>query len=60
MYVESYGLVLEEGDAEHLIDAGFTYLVAPNFQLDISGGLGVNEETLDNFNSFGLTYRLPD
>ena len=57
MFVESYGLVFEEGDAEHKMDAGLTYLVTPNFQLDISGGLGLNEETIDNFISLGLTYR---
>jgi len=60
MFVESYGTVPEKGADAHLLDAGFTYLVLPNFQLDISGGLGLNDAALDNFISFGLTYRLPE
>ena len=60
MFVESYGTVPEQGADAHLLDAGFTYLVLPNFQLDISGGLGLNDAAIDNFVSFGLTYRLPE
>ncbi|MBS0010502.1 MAG: transporter [Bacteroidales bacterium] len=59
MFVEGYGLLAEEGDSEHLLDAGFTYLLLPNFQLDISGGIGVNDSAIDSFLSVGLTYRLP-
>lgn len=60
MFVEGYGLIPEEGDSENLFDAGFTYLLFPNFQLDLSGGIGLNEDAVDNFLSFGLTYRLPN
>jgi hypothetical protein len=60
MFVEEYGLIPEAGDSEHLFDAGFTYLVLPNFQLYISGGIGLNDDAIDNFLSFGLTYRLPN
>jgi len=59
MFVEAFGLLPEEGDSEHLFDAGFTYLVLPNFQLDVSGGVGLNDDAIDNFLSFGFTYRLP-
>lgn len=59
MFVEGFGILPEEGDSEHLIDAGFTFLVLPNFQLDISCGIGLNDNAIDNFLSFGLTYRLP-
>lgn len=41
MFVEGFGLLPEEGESEHLFDAGFTYLVLPNFQLDLSGGIGL-------------------
>jgi hypothetical protein len=58
-YVEGFGFIPEEGRATHLIDAGFTFLVLPNLQLDISGGLGLTEESIDNYLSFGLSYRLP-
>lgn len=58
-YIESYGAFPEEGKPEHLADAGFTYLVSPNFQLDLSGGIGLYNAT-DNFISCGFTYRIPD
>lgn len=59
MFAEGFGLIPEEGDSEHLFDTGFTYLVLPNFQLDLSGGIGINDIAIDNFYSIGLTYRLP-
>ena len=57
MFVEGFGLLPEEGDSQRQFDAGFTYLVLPNFQLDISGGIGLNEYAMDNFLGFGFTYR---
>lgn len=59
MFIESYGLIPETGEAEHLLDAGFTYLLLPNLQFDASGGIGIYN-SIDNFISLGLTYRLPD
>ncbi len=56
-YLESYGNIIEKDQSEYLIDAGLTYLLSPIFQLDISTGLGLNDEAIDNFLSFGLTYR---
>ena len=58
MYVESYGAIIENNNSEHLVDGGFTYHILPNFQADISGGIGLNANAIDNFISFGLTYRL--
>ncbi|MDD2632565.1 MAG: transporter [Bacteroidales bacterium] len=59
MFVESFGAIQEAGTAQHQIDAGFTYLLTPNFQVDISGGIGLNDAAPDNFISFGLSYRIP-
>lgn len=59
MFVESFGLIPEDGSPEHLLDAGFTYLILPNLQLDLSGGLGLNSNSIDDFISLGLSYRLP-
>jgi hypothetical protein len=58
-YIEGFGFIPEKGTAKHLIDAGFTFLVLSNLQLDISGGLGLSAESIDNYLSFGLSYRLP-
>ncbi len=58
-FVEAFGFVPEEGRANHLVDGGFTWLVLPNLQFDISGGLGLTKESIDNYLSFGLSYRLP-
>lgn len=60
MFAESYGLLNPEGKPENLVDAGFTYLVLRNLQLDLSGGIGLNDQAIDNFISFGLTLRIPD
>lgn len=57
MFVESYGTLKDGGNSENLLDAGFTYLISPNLQLDASGGIGINEKATDNFVSLGLSYR---
>lgn len=59
MFIESYGWMAEEGEAEHLLDAGLTYLVLPNLQFDVSAGIGLIS-SIDNFISFGLTFRIPE
>ena len=58
MFIESYGWLHEAG-AEHLLDTGLTYLLLPNFQFDVSAGIGL-KNSIDNFISLGLTYRLPE
>lgn len=59
MFVEAFGVMATEKENEHLVDAGFTWLVLPNLQLDFSGGLGLNEAASDYFISAGLSYRIP-
>ena len=58
-FIESYGSIPESGVAEHMADADFTWLVLPNLQLDVSGGLGLNDIAIDHFLSLGLSYRVP-
>lgn len=41
-------------------DFGFTYLVRPNLQLDLSSGLGFSKISPDFFISTGLSWRIPD
>ena len=59
MFIESYGLIPNWDEAVHLADAGVTYLILPNLQLDFSAGLGLNESAIDHFIGFGLSYRIP-
>ncbi len=59
MFAESYGLLLKNMDDNHLLDAGFTFLILPNLQADLSGGIGLNKSAIDNFISFGFSYRIP-
>ena len=47
------------GDAAHSVDGGFTYLIRPNVQFDISGGVGLNDAADDWFIGMGLSFRLP-
>jgi hypothetical protein len=60
MFVEGFGLFATGADNKHLADAGFTWLLLPNLQFDISGGIGLNEAASDFFISTGLSYRIPD
>lgn len=55
-FIESYGTFFENGHQEHLADAGFTYLLEQNLQLDLSAGIGLNEDPIDYFVSFGFSY----
>ncbi len=56
LFVESYGYFMESDENIHQFDAGFTYLVEKNFQLDVSGGVGLSENAPDSFVSFGFSY----
>jgi hypothetical protein len=54
-YVEPYGYIDKDGNELHLINGGFTYLVTDNFLIDLTGGLGLNEEAPDNFIGCGAS-----
>lgn len=47
------------GGPAHMADAGMTYLVMNNFQLDLAFGAGINDNADDWFILGGITYRLP-
>lgn len=57
-FAEVYGYVIEDSDPDHRFDTGATYLINDNFQLDLSGGFGINDKAPDYFISGGLSYRL--
>jgi hypothetical protein len=57
-YMELYGDFPEGNKANHLWDAGFTYLISDNFQLDISGGTSITKGQ-DVMIGTGISFRLP-
>ena len=48
-----------EGDPEHLLDGGLTYLLRDNLQLDAFAGIGLSQDADDWFAGAGVTLRLP-
>jgi hypothetical protein len=58
IFIESYGRYALDEPADHRADAGVTFLLMPNFQIDASAGLGISEAAPDYFVSFGASYRI--
>jgi len=60
-FVEVFGEVAgsAEGPPAHSFDAGFTYLLRPNLQLDLSSGVGLSATADDWFVGAGLSFRFP-
>lgn len=57
-FLEYYGNFPKTGnDYDNNIDAGFTYLINKNFQIDIYGGLGLSKISNDFILGSGLSYR---
>jgi hypothetical protein len=60
-FVELFGEVptSAEGGPAHLFDAGVTWLMRPNVQLDAAAGVGLSDDAPDWFAGVGLSVRLP-
>lgn len=60
-FVELFGTtpLSARGDDALSADAGFTWLVRPNLQLDVAAGAGLEGEAPDAFVGVGVTYRWP-
>jgi hypothetical protein len=56
-YVEFYGFLPQIEKPDHRFDAGLNYLLNPNHQLDISGGIGLSETSPDYFVALGYSFR---
>lgn len=59
VYGEFYGLVPEKGSAWHQFDAGLSWLIMRNLQVDVSAGTALNAAAPDYFVATGLSVRLP-
>jgi len=59
-FVEFFGSVpLEEQEDRHGFDAGIAWRILPTVQIDLFGGVGLNDAAVDAFVSAGLSFRLP-
>lgn len=56
-YFETFGEIVEFNDCISNFDSGITYLIRDNIQLDISLGLGLNQEM--NYFSVGFSMNIP-
>ena len=59
VFAEVYGAVPSDEDDVHSFDAGVTWLLRQNLQLDAAGGLGLSEAADDWFLGIGCSYRYP-
>ena len=58
LYVELYGDLPEDSMANHFWDAGLTYLIMNNLQVDATVGSSITEGQ-DLLLSAGMSYRIP-
>ena len=58
-FIEYFGIYpnSRNSDCAHSVDGGFTYLLTDNVQLDVSTGVGLNEEAPDFFVGAGIAMR---
>lgn len=57
-YAEFFGFMPETNKANHSFDGGFTYLINPNFMLDLSSGIGITENAPEHYIAFGFSFRI--
>lgn len=57
VYAETYGEFERNTSASHFYDAGFTYLLTPNFQIDLRAGQSISSGQ-DLMLGFEITYLL--
>jgi Putative MetA-pathway of phenol degradation len=56
-FIELYGFAPQNSKADHRFDAGLTYLVNNNAQIDVSAGFGITENAPKHFISCGYSFR---
>jgi hypothetical protein len=59
-FLELYGFVPQELHADHRFTCGLSYLFRPNVLFDISGGVGITDNSPDYYLAFGFSFRLKD
>ncbi|MFL5809998.1 MAG: transporter, partial [Flavisolibacter sp.] len=56
-FIEVYGF-FGKSDPQHSLDAGFSYLLSDNMQLDLAAGFGLSKSAGDSFITMGFSFRL--
>ncbi len=56
-FIEGYGYLPEIGGGSLLGDGGLTYKITPDFQLDVSAGLGITKDAPGGFVNAGFSWR---
>jgi hypothetical protein len=59
LFAEVYGFVTEDEDADHRLDAGVTFLITDQLQLDAAAGMGITANAPDAFVGCGISWRFP-
>jgi len=57
-YIELFGFAPQSDKANHNFDGGLTYLINPNFMLDLSAGFGITENAPDHYLAIGFSFRI--
>jgi hypothetical protein len=57
-YVEAFGFY-EEDLWQHNLDAGVAFYITNNTKLDMSGGIGLGNNTMKNYVALGFSFRVP-
>ena len=60
VFIESYGYLPQEEMSDHRLDAGITFLLKNNLQIDASAGVGLSDISPDYFINAGLSWRIPN
>lgn len=58
-FTEFFGLIPEQGNAEHFFDAGLTFSILPNLQYDLAAGIGLTDSDSYIFTT-GIIWRIPN
>lgn len=57
VYIELYGFCPQISKPDHRFDGGFTYLLHPNHQFDVSGGFGLSKISPEYYVALGYSFR---
>jgi hypothetical protein len=59
VFGELYGFISTIESADHRLNAGLSYRIVPNLQVDFSGGIGITKTSPDSFVEAGFSFRIP-